>query len=220
MKVTREAFRVALEADSVSSTVVSATTTALTFGSGEGLKWAKGMVANITGTGATAANNRQVRAVASVSGNVVTLGAALSVAPAAGDVLGTGFVQWVRPSSASEQLAYEGPIEDDSPIPNLLTDATDPRCIAVFQEALSRVDEMERYEEPWRVRIFSRWLEWAEGLAERLRWRFNADHSALTVSGMQVIRLRVEDMITPASRVGQMHERIVPIRLHVAKVYP
>lgn len=215
MTYAQYALRAALIADTLSATLLSGCTTTV-LKVADASPWAQDDWINLTGTGATLANHRVSRRIVAVDTALDTLQLdhALSVAPAAGDTIGGGYVQWVlSAAAANEDTLYYVARDDKHPALNLLAgDKTERRCVVVYGEISSGREVMSSDEERWRFRVFSLYDSWAKACAARIRKKLDGNPGFLTVAGRRVVSVEAMDAV-PVMRTDELVEKHLPVYL-------
>jgi hypothetical protein len=219
VRVARIALYDRVSADTVAGTVIAGSTTSVVkMTTGHEVYFAKGDVANITGTGASVANHRRVVLVTAVDTTIhtVTVSPALSVAPRAGDVLGMGWRQWaLTPADSTHLWLYAGPLYGEHPAMGLLRAASSPPVVGIVAELTGERAVGNREEPSFRLRILGSYLEWVEGAAARVRALLDARQSAVTmVTG--VCHGVTVGQVTAPIRTDELIERVLPVQFAYA----
>lgn len=218
-RVARIALYDRIVADDVTATVTSGSTTSVVkVGSGQAASFSKGDVANITGTGASAANHRRVLLVTArdTTLHTVTVSPALDAVPLSGDVLGKGWRQWARAPGAADQLwLYVGPLYGEHPAIALLRATPDEKVVAIMASLSEDRVAGDLMEPGFRIRILGLYLEHVEGAEARLRDLLDARPSGLTMAVGKCHDLVVGQTTAPI-RTDDLVERVVPISVGVA----
>jgi len=218
----RTGFGATLVADTLSSSISagSPSTSVIQLDAVEIAKWARQDVVNVTGAGATVANNWRTTRITNVDTalNRVTVSPALAIAPAAGNLLRGGVKEWCvddPQATGSPYVRYQKP-RYSAPIGALL-DSERVACIVFFgpQARLHRVAQADM--QRWELRAISRHLGWAEGLAARMRKLFHGVPTALTVPAVAVTDLLAGEA-EERSRDDELAEYVVVVAASFAEV--
>jgi len=202
--------RVALEArflaDTASTTLAAdSTTSLLQLSAGAAVGWKSDELAYLTGTGATAANNRKVVRITSVDLVLHRLGigpagASITVAPLVGNFLRRGITHWVQSGTL---IRYAKPAFS-SPVKGLI-EATQAEGAILYG---FRDGERLRFDVGlgvWEIRAIATRQDWAEGLMARAVALL--DHQPLTVAGAYVARVRI-NLIESREREDELYELV------------
>lgn len=212
-----QAIVTALAGDDVSQTILSGSnTTVIKVTDASDFKAFD--VVNLTGTGATIANHRAVRTVASTdtSANTITVGPALSIAPAAGDVIGRGVVQWLY--TGDEESIYYARWPDEIPALEILAADAESRCILSYGPVGTPQSRLLRFDPRYEVRAYSLNGDWAQGCAFAVHRLMNGNRAALSVPGATVHRLRAAE-VRPQfdERDDRAHQWVTVLEIGVAR---
>lgn len=190
----------AIVADSLSSTVTAgSTTTVVKVAAGQAELWAIGDKANVTGTGATAANSGLVRTVIATSAGAttITLDSALPVAPAVGDALKGGLKEWLRYLSATSVGVYEWGFMPSPTDALVAASPLDRHVVAMYGAPSSHEESLGRNIHAYSFDLYGLDAEWLQATVDRFRARLHRMPSRVTVSAHRIWRLEVTEAPLP-----------------------
>lgn len=202
------AIQTALEADTLVSTVGSgSTTTSVQLGSGEAASWAIGDVTLHSGTGASAANDGDIRTVDAVDTSADTIGVdpALGAAPISGDTVKGGVVEWaVANGIEAREPRVDAPVDD-------LIDADAIRVAVLHGKATDGNVTFAATEQRHEVHVIGRDPAYVDGCTNRIRRRFYRRPDRLTSDVGVITELAVRPTEPRVDRSDEMHEEMVPL---------
>lgn len=211
-------------ADTLTATMIAgSTTTVLKFGAVSLASWYERQVVNLTGTGATAENNKRVVQVTAVDDTLkeITVYPALDVAPAADDVLGGGWREWALTpvaDTANDEWLHSAPLYAEHPAMGVLRSASDVFVIGIVAPLLEvqEVADLERWD--GRIRVLGLNIEFAEGGVERVRCLLHAQRSAFTMPAGKVYEVETGS-VSAVLRDDTLIEFVIPVSVSPAKVF-
>lgn len=196
-----DAIVAAILADTVVSTVGSgSSTTVVQLGAGDAADLPPAAMVSFTGSGATAANDKQVRTVRArdLALDTITV-AALPVAPAAGNLVKAGCREWLVSSLVGGAGVYEWGM-NPSPVEALASNKGEKRPVLMYGAPTSRPGRFELVRDLVELDLYGHDTEWLAGLVSALRRLLHARPDALTIAGHKAHELLIDSIPLPIRR--------------------
>lgn len=149
----------------------------------------------------------------------IALDRTLPSTPAAGTVIGAGFVQLVytaTASTANDRYVYPPSRDAIHPALAVLNAPQEPRCIVIQSPITSRREAFTVGEERHWLRVLSKHEDWATACAARIAKVLHGNRSGLTIAGRRVFAVQASDVVAQP-RTGELIERDVRLSIMTAE---
>jgi len=202
-----------LTADTLTSTIDSIAGSVVTLAAGEGSNWALGDIVRFDGE-----NLYHVATITGVSGDDVTVSDAPSSAPGAGDTIGGGYQEWVRPAGGGESLIYYEPLIGDDPAKVYETLGANPPCQCRLRLALNRSTSQARERVDLELRFLGLDIQYIEGVVRRAKRLLDGQTASLSVAAHDTWQLSAARAVPVSPEVSTLGlvEYVLPLTAVVA----